>query len=155
MSTPPRESILDNVQTVFEGITVANGYKSDTETVERLIRDWHNAHEGWKLWLGYMPQTQRFKHHAFNSMRVTMPLMIVAHVSGSTKDEATAAITNIEDDIIAALMDDPTRGGYATLTHIISQRDDIGDPDTMDSTGAGGTLEIIAEVVYHRTIGSS
>ena len=155
MAAPPREAILANVQTTLEGITTVNGYKTDVQTVERVIRHWDDVAGSTRPWIGYMSQPQRFAHHAFGSMRVVMPLYIAAHVSGSTKTAVAAALTNLEDDIVAALSDDTTRGGNATMTHIISQQDDAGDPDTTDSQGVSGTLEVIAEVVYHRSTGSS
>jgi len=150
MGTPPKESILDNFQTTLEGITIANGYKTDVETVERLIKEWHSVGAGLRAWVGYMPQVSTFKYYAFGQLRVTMPIIVAAHVNAATKALASEAITNIEDDILAAISADTTRGGFATMTHLISQQDDIGDPDSIDSQGAGGTLTMTFNVVYHR-----
>jgi len=155
MGTPARESILDDVQTTFEGITVANGYKTTVVTVERKIRHWGDVAASERPWIGYMSQPQRFEHKAFGSLRVIMPLYIAAHIAGDTKAEVASALVDLEDDIIAALSVDTTRGGNATMTHIVSQQDDAGDPDTVDSQGVSGTLEVIAEVIYHRSTGSS
>lgn len=155
MGTPLREAILDDVQTTLEGITVANGYKTTVVTVERVIRHWGDVGSSLRPWLGYMSQPQRFTHQPFGQMRTVMPLYIAGHITASTKAAAAAALTNLEDDIIAALEADTTRGGNAVMTHIISQQDDAGDPDTVDSQGVSGTLELIAEVVYQRDTGSS
>jgi len=155
MASPPRQLILDNVKTVFETISIANGYKTNVALVEKVIRDWQDVGPGDRPWIGFMPQLQLFEQYSFANLRVTLPILIAAHVMADTEALADTAITDIEDDIIAALGLDTTRGGNATFTKLVSQQDDLGDPDSTDHNGAGGTLVIIANVVYHRGQGSS
>jgi len=147
--------ILANVKTVLETITVANGYRTNVELVEKVIRDWQDTGSGSRPWIGFMPQVQLFEAHSFGNLRVTLPILIAAHIVAATEDLADDALTDLEDDIVDALSLDTTRGGNATFTRLISQQDDIGDPDSTDHNGAGGTLVIKINVVYHRSPGSS
>ena len=40
MATPVRELILDNIYTVLNTISIANGYKTDVTSVERTLVPW-------------------------------------------------------------------------------------------------------------------
>ncbi len=158
MGTPARQNILDDLQTTFEGITIANGYKSTVVTVEPVIRDWGDpeCNADNRPWIGFMPENQTFEHYAFGQLRVTLPIIIIAHINASTKALALIALDNLDDDLIAATMADQTRNSNATMTTLVSSRDDTGDPDVIHGRDAvSGTLEMKLNIIYHRDIGSS
>lgn len=155
MATPAAELILDDLQTTLEGITASNGYKTTVKNVDRVVKHWENVSAALRPWVGYMPQNSTYEHYPYGKLRVTMPVYIAAHVTNSTKESTSEDITNLVDDIVAALMVDPTRGGAATLTRVISQQDDTGDNASTDRHGVSGTIEIIVNVIYHRDTSKS
>ena len=84
-----------------------------------------------------------------------MPVIIAAHVDGTSEANKDEQIEALTDDIFAALNADTTRGGNASHTTVIDDENDNGDPDTVDHTGVSGTLIVRCEVVYFRTTGAS
>lgn len=155
MATPARALILDNIKTTMAAILVAGGYKTTVVTVERVIRDWADPGAIQKPWIGFMPRVEIFRFLPGNQIRVTMPVLIVGHISSTTVDAKHTALSNLHDDIVAALGVDPTRGGNAINTVVLQTEDDTGDPDTVDSQGRSGTVEVTAEVTYMRTYAST
>lgn len=155
MATPARKLILDDIKTALEAITVAGGYKTTVVTVERVIRDWADVSAALRPWLGFMPEMERFQFLPGNQIRMVLPVVIIGHLSSTSVDNKHSAISNLHDDIIAALGADATRGGNAINTIITSSEDDTGDPDSLDSAGRSGTLKVNAEVWYMRTYAST
>jgi len=155
MATPARKLILDNIKTTLAAILVSGGYKTTVVTVERVIRDWGDVAAALRPWIGFMPRVEQFQFLPGGQIRVVMPVIIVGQVSGTTVDNKHSLLSNLHDDIVAALGVDPTRGGNAVNTLITQIEDDTGDPDTVDSQGRSGLLEVTAEVHYMRTYAST
>ena len=155
MATPARKLILDDIKTTLEAITVAGGYKTTVVTVERVIRDWGDVSAAQRPWVGFAPRIEAFQFLPGKQVRVKMPVLIIAHISKADVDTKHAALSDLHDDIVAALGVDPTRAGNAVNTIVLQTEDDTGDPDTVDSTGRSGTLEVTAEVTYMRTYAST
>lgn len=152
MGTPNRQLIIDNIKTTLESITVANGYKTTVHTVEILVENWETVGGNERPWIGFKPNSQTIETMPFNTMRARLPFSLVAHVNTASKALTKTALDNLHDDIIAALLSDITRGGNACFTTITSHDDDIGNSDSTDSRGVGGTLRVEFEVVYFRNI---
>ncbi len=155
MATPARKLILDNIKTVLASVSTATGFKTNIKTVERVVRDWADVARGIRPWVGFSPRLETFAFLPGKQIRATLPVVIVACVSGDSVDDKHAKLNDLHDDIIAALGADPTRGACAIDTIIRNAEDDIGDPDTADTQGFTGTLVINAEVHYMRTYAST
>lgn len=158
MTTPHKTTILANVKTTLEGITVANGYKSTVVTVEQEIKDWQSIGISQRPWIGFRPTRETFEPEGPHYIRVKMGLYIGAHVNASTEALVDAAIVNLQDDIIAAMYSDPTLGDTAVDVRILNGQDDIGDPDRAgggSSDGYSGTLDQNWEIEYERTTSST
>lgn len=150
MGTPNRQSIIADIKSTLEGITTGNGYQTDVDTVETVIRDWADHDIAGYPWIGIMPQLQNYTYQPGAVMRVVLRILLVAHVSSTTKALAHTSLDDLHDDIIAALETDTTRGGNAVSTTIVDHQDDTADPDTVDHDGVKGTLNMNLNVVYYR-----
>jgi len=155
MGTPNRTSILDNIETTLTGITTANGYKTDVTTVERVLKTWDEVGSEQYPWLGFLAGIATPEYQPGNLMRMILPFTLFGHINepSSTKSDA---LSDLEDDLIAALNADQTRGDYAVSTTIKTIMSDDGDPDSDEgSKGGSGTIVMEIEIVYMRTTASS
>jgi hypothetical protein len=156
MADPSYNLILQNILTTLSGISIADGYKTDVATVYGSVEDWEAAHEtGVFPWLGVMSGLVRSEYQPGQMMRVAMTVSIVAHVMAGTLPEKITLIGNLQDDIIAAMHQDITRGGNAVMTTLTDQQDDSGDSGSMDDRGGSSSAVLTFEIVYFRTIGST
>lgn len=136
MADSPQKLIVDNLVTVLKAIKVVNGYKTDISDVQLEALDWATARQKYSLpMMGVIPAMTRFEHVANG--------IIVAHQDVHIEfiyqapDLATTYNTGdaIIDDVIGAIYADPTRGGNALHTTIVSAQTDAGNPDLQDSYG--------------------
>lgn len=155
MGTPARKLILDNLATVLAGITVANGYKTTVVTVERVLKDWGTVGAQQMPWLGFAPGKETFEHQPCGVIKTTLELKLVGHINASTDAARCTALSNLVDDVIAALNVDTTRGDNAVVTTVVDSETDEGDPDTLDSRGGSGSVVLTVRVLYFRTTGAS
>jgi hypothetical protein len=158
MATPHKTTIIAAIKTALEGITVANGYKSDVETVEKLIKDWQSVSPSLRPWIGFRPGKERFQADAPYHLWVTLPIEIGSHLIADTEDLVDTAIVNLEDDIINAMYEDPTLGDTSVDVKLIEGESDIGDPDRLEGgaiDGYSGTFVMRWEVTYERTTSST
>ena len=149
MATPSRKLIIDNLKTVLESITVANGYKSTINTVEVLAKTWLQTSEVVRPWLGIVPQDTAYEHLPAGLVRSKFKLNIIGHVANGTYAEKRDRLANLLDDIFAAVNVDTTRDGNAISTTVVSSETDEGAPE------AEGTIVLTLNVVYMRTTGST
>lgn len=150
MATPNRRLVLQNIKTVLETITTGNGYKTTIDTVEALGKSWATVKTGQKPWLGIVPQRESLKFE-YSNIRVTLPVLIIGHVTGTTQDDRASKLNDLLDDVIAALNTDTTRSNNAISTTVTTVETDEGAPD-----GDGdGSMVITVDVVYFRGVGSS
>lgn len=153
--TTARTNILANVQTTLEGITVANGYNTDVVTVEGVVRDWGEVNAILRPWIGFIPQTTTYSYEPGGRIRSVMRLLVFAHLSSASKAAASVALDNLQDDLIAAMNADTTRGENAVMSTLVDAQDDIGDPDSKDSNGIVTVTMQSWDIVYYRTTGST
>jgi hypothetical protein len=120
--TPARTSILADIKSTLEAITAANGYKTTVNTVEPYLRSRNDVQVGnARPYLAFGPDRENYTHNATQEMRAVMPWTIVGYTNGSgTWATASAEINKLIDDVIAAVMADPTLGGNAVQTVIKS-----------------------------------
>jgi hypothetical protein len=151
MGTPNRKLILNNLQSTFEGITVANGYKTTITKVQALARGFADVKSGERPFIGYVPQAEQVEHFPFDLLRCTLNISIIGHVSGSSQADRSTKLNNLIDDITAAFYEDPTRGTNAITSRLGQIETDEGDPD-----GKGdGSVLMQAVIIYQRNTNKS
>jgi len=151
MGTPARRLILQNVKTALAAISVSNGYKTNIATCEALGKSWATVKPGQKPWVGIVPQRESYQYQPGSLMRVTLSLIIIGHVSGTTQDDRASKLNDLLDDFIKALSTDTTRGSYAIHTTLSQVETDEGAPD-----GDGdGSMVTTFNVVYLRNLSGS
>jgi hypothetical protein len=158
MATPHKTTILAGIKTALEGISIANGHKTDVVTVEQSIKDWQSVPPSLRPWVGFKPNKERYQVDSPYHLWVTLPIYIGAHIIADTEALADIAIVNLQDDIIAALYADPTFGETAVDVKLIDGQSDIGDPDRLEGgavDGYSGTFDMNWEVIYERTTSST
>jgi len=158
MATPAKTTILAAIKTALENITVTNGFKSTVVTVEQAIKGPNDVLTAIRPWIGYMPERERFEYHGPEYVLCKLPVYIGAHVQAATNALVDTAIVNLQDDIIAALFDDPTFGDTSVDVRLLDGDDDIGDPDRGmggGEDGYSGTFDMHWEIEYERTTTST
>ena len=150
MATPARKQILDNIGTVLATITTGGGYKTTVTKVQALARGYADVKTGERPFLGYVPESESVQYFP-GYIRCTMLLRVIGHVSGQSQSDRSTKITNLYDDVLAALSLDQTRGTNAISTSLTQLQTDEGDPD-----GRGdGSLLMTFQIIYHRPVTSS
>jgi|TARA_Y100001938_G_C7947468_1_gene357490 hypothetical protein len=153
MATPARKLILDNIASSLETITTGNGYKTSVDSVNRRLVSWEEIGISQMPWVGFAPigqSTPNYKPNGFIDVR--MQVTIVGHVNSLSGAAKTTALANLEDDIIAAINDDTSRGNNAIRTNWLGTQTDEGNADSDDHRGGSGTLVMMFEVLYQRTV---
>jgi len=147
MATPRRKLILDDYITALSGITIANGYKTNVVTVERVIKSWEGSKPGEKPSIGILPQREDITHEPSKQMRVNMTVLVVCHVTGTTIADRYTKLNDLLDDVITALNFDTSRNGYAVSTTVIAVETDEGDDDALGD----GSMVVHTQCVFYRT----
>lgn len=151
MATPARKLIIDSVVEAL-GTIAAPTYKTTVRKVERVAKEWSSVPEGEKPWLGVTPGKERYEYEPMGHMKATLQLNVVGHVAAEDPDAAGIALSDLVDDVIAALSVETTRGVEDCIrTNVVDSETDEGDPD---ATG-NGSIVITVEVTYLRTTRSS
>lgn len=148
MGTPKRTSILTSLQTLLEGITVANGYNTTVDTVEPWLRSRDDVKSGELPYIGFGLGPESYRHESFGSFIATCPLVILGYVADPDWATRSVKINALVDDIIARLNTDPTHNGNAIDTYPIRLETDEVDPDAEEA--GVGSLVFEYEIKYHR-----
>lgn len=154
MGTPSRTSILLDIKSTLTAITVVNGFKTTVVTSESKLRSRDEVVGDERPYTGFGPGRSTYEN-LMGHMRVTMPWTVVGYVQEDDEIIASAAINDLEDDIIAAVMADPTLGGFATFTKIVDDLTDEADPNRRDISDDGNAAVVNFETIYYRDYGSS
>jgi len=152
VSNPAIEAIMANLKTTLAGITVAAGFNTTVATVERVARNSNEADANPKPWIGLVKMAApKPIAYPFGQYRCTQPIAIFGYIEESNPETKAAKLAKLEDDIIAAIHTDPTRGGVAITTGLagLSETDEA-QPSSTETVGA---LSIQIEVIYDRTTG--
>lgn len=154
--TTVRELILADIKSTLESVSTANGYKTAVDTTEPVLKSRDEIPEGKRPYIGFGPDRETYEHMMGNTMRVQMPFTVVGYI-GDEVDWATASgeINDIRDDIIAAIMEDPTMGGNCTQVLVLDDLTDEADPNRRDISDDGGAVVVNFRVTYYRDTASS
>lgn len=155
MGTPVRTSILLDIKSTLESISVANGQKTDVVKVDPFLRTRDDVKPGERPYVAFGPGSTPFTHDLFETMRGQMDWTAVGYIDENDWTLASAAINDLRDDIIAVIMEDTTLGGTSTQTLLVRDLTDEADPDraTIPVDGAAVVLEF--RTTYYRDTGSS
>jgi hypothetical protein len=148
MADSKRKLCLANLKAALDLISVANGYKTNMTTVGKQAIDWDSVHADFGLpVVCIVPGQVRYENRSNDIMTATQTVSLEFCYAAPTQDAAWDTGDDIIDDLIAAVMVDPTRGGDALHTTVVDAQTDAGNPDLQDSRGgtAAGimTLEIM------------
>ena len=146
MATPARRLILSNLKSTIEGVTVANGYKTNIVTVESVAKSFADTVSGEKPWVGIYPKRESLAYEHGGVIRVTFTALLICHISRATASVRADSLNDLLDDLIAVLSVDTTRGGNAVMTSIVTVETDEGDPDAYGH----GSMVATTEVIYYR-----
>ena len=147
-----RETILDAIATKLATITTGNGYNTTVTTVEQVLKSWATVKTAEMPWLGISsdPRAESdVDETPFGTFDVTMPVVIVGHVSALPGAAKTAALANLEDDLIVAMYDDHTFSDNATDVAWQGTATDEGD-DYTKPFKPSGTIIMRFDVRYER-----
>ena len=155
MATTSRQLVLDNIDTVLKTITIAGGYKTTIDTVERTrgAKTWEEVPSSDRPYIGIVPGKESCPidggHFPFGRMRVTFHIDLICYVTGSTAATRSNAISDFQDDIISVLNKDPTRDKNAMSTYVVDWESDEG------STEDDGYLLVGVDIIYNRKTSST
>jgi len=147
MGTPARRTILTNLKTALEAITVAGGYKSTVKTVEiaRSAKVWEEVPPSERPYIGVVPMESVYiSEHVGPYYQVDFRIQLAIYVTGSSVDLRAQAMSSIIDDVAAAVAVDRSRGGAASDTWVAQDFTDEGD------TEEDGCVRVDLKVRYFR-----
>lgn len=146
-----RHNALLNLVTTVSGITTDNGYANTVASVYKHALDWVSGRaEGALPAIGVLPLACQYEHISPAQMRLRQDVAVEFAWSASDDDDVWGIGDSLVDDIVAALLDDRSRGGYALGTEIVSAETDQGNPDTMDSSGGTAAGVVRATIILQR-----
>lgn len=157
-----REKILDDIVDALKDINGQWPYTTNFSRVEKGIFTLDQVGDKDFPFVCVVPppdQFESFTHEAFRQLKVELPIAVIAYdrvplstpESEISKRRITIA-SEMQDDIIHALMQDIRRNGQASATKIVTSMSDEGDPDVTHSKGATVTLILRFNVRYFRTV---
>ncbi len=121
MSTPIIEYITIDIETAINAITTANGFNQDLTAIRPKRNDFKDIIPKDLTVLIKQADEEEAESEIINIKKWLQPFVIMAIVIDS--DDATASIdtriNQVRADIQKKLMEDYTRGGYATDTIIL------------------------------------
>jgi hypothetical protein len=151
MGTPARTNILANISTTLAGITTGNGYNTTVVTVGKEASTWAEIPVALKPWIGYIPIAETLQYLPANQIRMVLPIDLICHVVGQTQADRATKLSDLLDDVIAALSVDTTRASNAISTTVVTVDTDEGAPGAIGQ----GSMVLRVEVAYMRTSGQS
>lgn len=115
-----RESILDNIETVLDTITTANGYNNDIGLATRETTDWMRLQPkqipaAIIQWTKDEREPRDVQGHYLISTLTVVIRGVIAKVRAS--DDMEQKVNEFSEDIEKALAVDGTRGGHAMHTN--------------------------------------
>lgn len=152
MGTPARTGIILAVKSALEGVTVANGYHTTVALVEPYLRGRDDVPVGQRPYIGFGIGQETATNEPTSQIYVTTSLVVVGLVAQAAWTDRSAAINNLTDDIISAVLRDQTQNNNAVTTKLLTIESDEADADAMAD---GGAVVVEFEVVYYRTTGST
>lgn len=148
---PRKLAILQDLVAALGTISIANGYRTDVETVEHGIRLWDEIKRDERPYLGVAALSWRYGNEMNGVYDVELVVKIAASVNGREGLEIATALDALEDDVIGALHIDVTRGGTPGSRNAIKTVMRMGESDEADPRERRhGTMLLEAVVEYQR-----
>lgn len=120
MTTSIRESILENIKTVLEAITVVGGYNNDIESVQRWKQRGNITKDVPCIVINAGMEVKDPGPDPQSTCKFTVTLDVYMRQDDTDTTNSDTALNSLYLDIEKALMADYTRGGYAEETSIRS-----------------------------------
>ncbi len=120
MSTSIRESILENIKTTLQEITIANGYNNTLVSVERWKQRGNNIRLVPCVVVNAGPEEKQPRPNPQVTSKLSVFLDVYMRQDDTDTTNSDTVINSLALDIEKALMIDYTRGGYAEETNIIN-----------------------------------
>ena len=149
--TISRRLILDNLKTTLEGIDGTGNYSSTVDHVHRHMRTFNEV-IGDRPVICIVPMEEEYEHNPGQQIRVIFSVELLCFISAASEDARINALNDLLDDLFIALYADPTRGGYAHETQIVSTITD--EADAVADYGQQA-MRVALQIWYMRTTGVS
>lgn len=115
-----RESILENLKTTLEAISIANGYHNDIASVQRWRQSGNSLLNVPCIVINAGPEEKTPEPNPFTTCRFTVYLDVWMRQDAADPQPTDSLLNSLLGDIEKALMVDYTRGGFAKDTNIKS-----------------------------------
>lgn len=115
-----RESILENLRTTLSGVTTANGYHNDIQSVQRWRQSGNSLLNVPCIVINAGPEEKNPAPNPFMTCRLTVYLDIWTRQDATDMQATDTILNSLLGDIEKAIMQDITRGGFAKDTNIKS-----------------------------------
>lgn len=142
-----RESILANIKTVLQTVTIGNGYDNTLASVQRWRQSGNNLINVPCVIINAGPEDKQDEPNPYKTCLLTVYLDLWNRQDADSTADTDTILNSIYGDIEKALMVDITRGGYAIDTNVRS----AAPFETVEGQPhAGLTIEI--EIQYQHLI---
>jgi len=135
-----RELIIKNIKTAVEAITVANGYENTITNVQRWDYRSNPLVDIPRIVIVSGPEQKDFSADPFYLNKFNVFLEVATRQTESDITPTDQILNSLIGDVIKAVMQDVTRGGYAIDTLVQS----VEPYSTIDDQGeAGVTVDLL------------
>ncbi len=118
MSDSVRESILKNIKTTLDGITVANGYNNNVASVQRWKKQGNSLRQVPCVIVNAGPEEKELVPNPLFTCRLSVYLDVWVTQDDTDTTDTDTLLNSLLGDVEKVLMVDYTRGGYARDTTI-------------------------------------
>lgn len=146
MSVTVRESILENIKTTIQGITVAGGYANTIASVQRWDMRGKSSAASPYVTIATGNELMDPSPYPLYTCRMTVFLDVWVRQTESDTKKTDTLFSSLAGDIKKALMLDCKRGGYADNTVLRS----ISPFEPADGAAEAGIVVEIEIVYKHR-----
>lgn len=115
-----RESILENLRTTLLGVTTANGYHNDIQSVQRWRQSGNSLLSVPCIVINAGPEEKNPAPNPFTTCQLTVYLDIWTRQDAADMQATDTILNSLLGDVEKAIMQDVTRGGFAKDTNIKS-----------------------------------
>ena len=154
MSAPKSGLIVADIVSALAAITTGNGYNHTLAGVDGYVREARHLGSGElpRCMVAVSPSPTATQHQMFGLMTETMRISVIGVALASSIATRYDTAAKLDDDITAAVLADPRRGGNAVSTTVTETQDDQALPE-IDATGARVCVVKTFEIRYDRTSG--
>lgn len=154
MGTPVRTSLLLDIKSKLEKITVDNGYKTTVDTVQEQVRTRDDVKPGELPYVAFGIERESYTHDAFSHVRVAAEVVVVGYIDGGglTWAQKSDGVNDLIDDIIVAMISNFNNSDYAVQCKLLRSLTDEWDPDQGNDIAA---CVVYFEVIYNRELTTS